>query len=104
MEGSITLLGETGTVKVGGPAVNQIEQWTFADKQPDDDLVEQASYQTTSVYGFGHPPYYANMLDTLQGNAEALCDGQQGLLSLELLTAAYRSARNGLTIHLPLVD
>ncbi len=102
LEGSITLLGETGTVKIGGPAVNQIEHWLFADTQPDDDLVEQASYETTSVYGFGHPPYYANMLDTLQGKSEAICDGQQGLLSLELLSAAYRSAEHGINIKLPL--
>ena len=102
LEGSITLLGETGTVKIGGPAVNQIEHWIFADDSDDDALVEQASYKTTSVYGFGHPPYYANMLDALQGKAEALCDGQQGLLSLELLSAAYRSAREQKVIHLPL--
>lgn len=102
LEGSITLLGETGTVKIGGPAVNQIEHWSFADETADDALVEQASYETTSVYGFGHPPYYANMLDALQGRAEALCDGQQGLLSLELLTAAYRSANEQKVIHLPL--
>ena len=67
LEGSITLLGETGTVKIGGPAVNQIEHWAFADERPDDAEVEQASYQTTSVYGFGHPAYYANVLDALQG-------------------------------------
>ena len=54
LEGSITLLGETGTVKIGGPAVNQIEHWTFADMSPDDKLVEQASYQSTSIFGFGH--------------------------------------------------
>ena len=102
LEGSITILGETGTVKIGGPAVNQIEHWTFADESPDDALVEQASYETTSVYGFGHPPYYANMLDALQGKAEALCDGQQGLLSLELLSAAYLSAKESRIIHLPL--
>ena len=36
LEGSITLLGETGTVKIGGPAVNQIEHWAFADESPDD--------------------------------------------------------------------
>ncbi len=102
LEGSITLLGETGTVKIGGSAVNQIEHWSFADKSPDDLLVEQASYETTSVYGFGHPPYYANMLDVLQGKDEALCDGYEGLHSLELLTAAYRSARDGKTINLPL--
>jgi UDP-N-acetyl-2-amino-2-deoxyglucuronate dehydrogenase len=102
LEGSITLLGETGTVRIGGPAVNQIEHWDFADQSPDDALVEQASYQTTSVYGFGHPPYYANVLDALQGNAEALCDGREGLRSLELLIGAYRSARDGSTVHLPL--
>lgn len=102
LEGSITLLGETGSVKIGGPAVNQIEHWSFADVSADDELVEQASSETTSVYGFGHLPYYANMLDALQGKAEALCDGQQGLLSLELLSAAYRSANQQKVVHLPL--
>jgi UDP-N-acetyl-2-amino-2-deoxyglucuronate dehydrogenase len=102
LEGSITLLGETGTVKIGGPAVNQIEHWAFADQSPDDALVEQASYETTSVYGFGHPPFYANVLDALQGQAVALCDGREGLRSLELLIGAYRSARDGRTVHLPL--
>ena len=102
LEGSITLLGETGTVKIGGPAVNQIEHWTFADKSPDDKLVEQASYQTTSIYGFGHPLYYENMLDALQGIAPPLCDGRGGLGSLELLIGAYRSARDGQTVHFPL--
>jgi UDP-N-acetyl-2-amino-2-deoxyglucuronate dehydrogenase len=102
LEGSITLLGETGTVKIGGPAVNQIEHWAFGDQSPDDALVEQASYETTSVYGFGHPPFYANVLDALQGKDEALCDGREGLRSLELLIGAYRSARDGRTVHLPL--
>lgn len=102
LEGSITLLGESGTVRTGGPAVNQIEHWAFADSSPDDALVEQASYATTSVYGFGHPPYYANVLDALQGKVEALCDGREGLRSLELLIGAYRSARDGHTVCLPL--
>ena len=102
LEGSITLLGETGTVKIGGPAVNQIEHWAFADESPDDALVEQASYETTSVYGFGHPPYFDNLLDALQGKAEPLCDGREGLKSLELLIGAYRSARDSRIVHLPL--
>jgi UDP-N-acetyl-2-amino-2-deoxyglucuronate dehydrogenase len=102
LEASITLLGETGTVRIGGLAVNRIEHWAFADKRPDDTEVEQASYATTSVYGFGHSPYYANVLDVFQGKAEALCDGREGLRSLELLIGAYRSARDGRTVHLPL--
>ncbi|QNI52865.1 putative oxidoreductase [Synechococcus sp. BIOS-E4-1] len=102
LEGSITLLGETGTVKIGGPAVNKIEHWAFADECPDDADVEEASYATTSVYGFGHQPYYTNVFDALQGKAEALCDGREGLRSLELLIGAYRSARDGRAVHLPL--
>ena len=82
--------------------MNQIEHWTFADQSDDDAMVEQASYETTSVYGFGHPPYYANMLDVLEGKANALCDGRQGLLSLELLSAAYLSAERKSVIDLPL--
>lgn len=104
LEGSITILGETGTVKVGGPAVNHIEQWSFAYESPDDSLVDQSSYETTSVYGFGHPPYYANMLGVLNGKEEAVCDGRQGLMSLELLSAAYRSANEGKVIYLPLTN
>ncbi|MFM7230005.1 MAG: Gfo/Idh/MocA family oxidoreductase, partial [Cyanobacteriota bacterium] len=51
---------------------------------------------------FGHPHYYANVLAALRGEAEALCDGREGLRSLELLIGAYRSARDGVTTHLPL--
>ena len=102
LEGSITLLGLNGSVKIGGQAVNKIEHWNFADQSPDDALVEQASYETTSVCGFGHPPYYANVLDSLQGKAEAQCDGREGLRALEILIGAYRSARDGRTVHLPL--
>ena len=82
--------------------VNQIVHWSFADESPDDELVDKASYETTSVYGFGHPPYYANVLDALQGKAQALCDGREGLRSLELLSCAYRSARDSVTVRLPL--
>src|SRR5678809_1317039 len=57
-EGSITILGEKGTVRVGGVAVNQIEHWEFADSLPMDDKLDEARYQTTSVYGFGHQLYY----------------------------------------------
>ena len=102
LEGSITILGEKGTVKIGGPAVNEIEEWMFADKHEDDNKIKDANYETTSVYGFGHPPYYANLLDTLLGKDKPICDGREGLRSLELVISAYRSARDGSTVHLPL--
>ena len=53
LEGSITILGEMGSVKVGGVAVSN-QTWDFVDKQDYDYEVKSANYETTSVYGFGH--------------------------------------------------
>lgn len=102
LEGSITILGEKGTVRVGGVAVNEIQHWEFAEKLPEDDQIASANYQTTSVYGFGHPLYYKNVIEVLRGEAEPETDGREGLKSLEVLVAAYLSARDGKRIALPL--
>jgi UDP-N-acetyl-2-amino-2-deoxyglucuronate dehydrogenase len=102
-EGSITLLGERGTVRVGGVAVNKIEHWEFDTSHADDAKVADASYGIESVYGPGHPLYYDNVINTLRGEAHAEVDGYEGLRSLEVLIAAYRSARDGVRVGLPLV-
>lgn len=102
LEGSITILGEQGTVRIGGVAVNDIQLWDFADPRDYDDEIKTANYETTSVYGFGHPLYYKNVIDTLRGEAEPETDGREGLKSLEVLIAAYLSARDGRTVSLPL--
>lgn len=102
LEGSITILGEKGSVRVGGVAVNDIQLWEFAEPRDYDVSVKEASYQTTSVYGFGHPAYYENVIATLRGEAEAETDGREGLKSLEVLIAAYLSARDSRTVSLPL--
>jgi len=102
LEGSIIILGEKGTAKIGGVAVNEIQHWEFAEKLPEDEDITQASYATTSVYGFGHPLYYDNVINTLRGEAVPETDGREGLKSLELLIAMYLSARDGRRIALPL--
>jgi UDP-N-acetyl-2-amino-2-deoxyglucuronate dehydrogenase len=102
LEGSITVIGEHGTVRIGGVAVNEIQHWEFADQDQDDERVKSASYQTTSVYGFGHPLYYDNVIKTLRGTAEPETDGREGLRSLEILIASYLSARDGRRVALPL--
>ena len=102
LEGSITILGEKGSVKIGGKAVNKIELWEFKDPHQDDELVRNASYETSNVYGFGHPIYYENMLKSIKGECEPICTGDEGLKSLQLLIAAYRSAISDQDIKLPL--
>ena len=102
LEGSITILGEKGTVRIGGVAVNEVQHWDFEDKDPDDLIIKEVSYETTSVYGFGHPLYYENVINVMRGEAEPETDGRQGLKSLEVIIATYLSARNGQRIALPL--
>jgi UDP-N-acetyl-2-amino-2-deoxyglucuronate dehydrogenase len=102
LEGSITVLGEKGTVRIGGIAVNDIQHWEFDETKDYDDSVKEVSYQTSSVYGFGHKLYYRNIIDALRGNSEPETDGREGLKSLEILIAAYLSAKNDRTISLPL--
>ena len=102
LEGSITVLGEKGSVRIGGVAVNEITHWQFDTPHEMDAQIADASYQTTSVYGFGHPLYYDNVINTLRGEAQAETDGREGLKSLELLIAMYMGARDGKRINLPL--
>ena len=102
LEGSITIIGEKGTARIGGVAVNDVQCWEFSDSDPDDAAIKSASYETTSVYGFGHPLYYDNVIKVLRGEAEPETDGREGLRSLELLIASYLSARDGRRVALPL--
>ena len=102
LEGSITILGEKGSVRIGGVAVNEIKHWEFETPHAMDKDIAEASYQTTSVYGFGHPLYYDNVINTLRGEAQPETDGREGLKSLELLIAMYMSARDGKRVPLPL--
>ena len=102
LEASITILGEKGTVRIGGVAVNEIQHWQFDEPHEYDEKIAGVSYETDSVYGFGHDVYYKNVVEVLTGEAKAETDGREGLKSLEIIIAAYLSARDGKTVSLPL--
>jgi UDP-N-acetyl-2-amino-2-deoxyglucuronate dehydrogenase len=102
LEGSITILGEKGTVKIGGVAVNDIQHWEFDEPKDYDEEIQDANYQTSSIYGFGHPLYYKNVVEVMRGKSLPETDGREGLKSLEILIAAYLSARDGKVVSLPL--
>ena len=102
MEGSITLLGERGTAKIGGTAVNKVEHWEFADAGPEDERIRAMDSNPSSVYGYGHEGYYRNVLAVLRGDAKPETDGRAGRKSLELILGIYESARTGRDVPLPL--
>ena len=101
LEGSITILGTKGTVKIGGKALNKIETWKFADTNETYEEAKNSSYEIDNVYGMGHSAYYDNMLKVFEKNEQPICSGRQGLRSLELLEACYLSGK-GEPVDLPL--
>ena len=101
LEGSISILGETGSVEVGGFAVNEMKTWNFsATLDGDSDVIEKYSVNPPNVYGFGHQAYYEHVVDCLDNDAAQLVDGLQGRKSLELINAIYESIETGKEVAL----
>jgi UDP-N-acetyl-2-amino-2-deoxyglucuronate dehydrogenase len=92
LEGSISILGELGTVVVGGFAMNEMVSWEFAERRPDDDdVLSKFSVNPPNVYGFGHKEFYHHVVECIRKEKAQLVDGLVGRKSLELITAIYES-------------
>ena len=92
LEGSLTLLGEKGSVEIGGFAVNEMKTWNFVDPMDEDkEVLTKFKENPTNVYGFGHIKYLQNVCESVLDNKKALVDGLEGRKSLELIHAIYES-------------
>lgn len=101
LEGSVSILGEGGTVEIAGFAVNIMKTWSFVDINPgDEDVMEKYSVNPPNVYGFGHQAYYEYVVDCISNNGPHLVDGFVGRKSLELINAIYESIETGREIFL----
>lgn len=101
LEGSLSLLGEGGTVEIGGFAVNQLKVWNFVKELPEDaSVMEKFSVNPPNVYGFGHQAYYEHVVDCILNDTQQLVDGLTGRKSLELINAIYESVETGQEVHL----
>lgn len=96
LEGSISILGENGTVEIGGFAVNKMRVWNFSRPEPGDrDVLETCGENPPDVYGFGHVRYLEHIVDCILHDKAALVDGLEGRKSLQLITAIYESIESG---------
>ncbi len=92
LEGSISILGEKGTVEIGGFAVNEMKVWRFEQSTPDDaEVLTRYSVNPPNVYGFGHQAYYQHVVGCILHEQPQLVDGLEGRRSLELISAIYES-------------
>lgn len=103
LEETLYLFGETGTAKAAGTSDNIIEEWNFADSKDDPKTVkETCSEIPPNVYGFGHTPLYADVIDAIQTGREPYVTGEDGKRALELVLAIYKSAAEHRPVKLPL--
>jgi predicted dehydrogenase len=101
LEGSISILGENGSVEIGGFAVNQMKVWEFVDQQAQDgEVIAKYSVNPPNVYGFGHQAYYEHVVDCIVNDKPQLVDGLEGRKSLELISAIYESIETGREVPL----
>lgn len=96
LEGSLSLLGEKGSVIIGGHAVNKILYWKFDDHRPEDEEIQaQFSQDVPNVYGRGHTPFLADVIEAIEQRRPALMEAEEGRKVIEILTALYESAACG---------
>lgn len=101
LEGSISIMGENGSVEIGGFAVNQMKVWSFVTQESDDaNVMDKYSVNPPNVYGFGHQAYYEHVLDCLKNGHRQLVDGLEGRRSLELISAIYESIETAKDVQL----
>lgn len=92
LEGSISILGGTGSVEIAGFAVNRMKTWNFTRPEPGDaEVMEKYSVNPPDVYGFGHKAYYEHVVDCINNDSRQLVDGIEGRKSLELIAGIYES-------------
>ena len=98
LECSIAILGEKGTVKLGGRAINEIEFWEAKN-------CPKPKIQEKIIPGFAgvspnHFFVYQDILDYLQKKKKPFFSGEEALKSIEVIEAIYQSARKNKEIKL----
>lgn len=103
LEETLYIFGEKGMAKAAGTSDNIIEEWRFDDNIDDSEtVIETYCENPPNVYGFGHTPLYADVIDAIETERQPLVDGEAGKRALELVLAIYKSAAEHRAVKLPL--
>jgi predicted dehydrogenase len=100
LEGSISILGEKGSVVIGGFFMNELTTWEFEKKQPIDDTIFEKAARNPSDWSYNHGEYLKDVIRSVESNRSGLVDGLEGRKSLELVSAIYESIETGREITL----
>jgi predicted dehydrogenase len=100
LEGSISILGEKGSVIIGGFYMNELHTWEFQDPLPSDDEMMDKYGTNPDGWGYNLGEYLKDVIRALDQDRAGLVDGLEGRKSLELISAIYESIETGREIPL----
>jgi UDP-N-acetyl-2-amino-2-deoxyglucuronate dehydrogenase len=97
LEGSITLIGEKGTIRIGGEYLNKLEFWDVPEFPLPDDVEftdkpnSYGKYQGTSS---NHDKVISGIIAELNGSSGMTVEGTEGIRSIAAIETIYRSIRS----------
>jgi predicted dehydrogenase len=94
MEGSLTIFGEKGTVKIGGQYLNEleyqdIENYRIENLPPGNPPNQYGQYQGSMS---NHDKVYQNVIEVLEGSGIIATNGLEGLKTVEIIDKIYSNA------------
>ena len=95
LEGSISILGEKGSVVIGGCFMNELTTWEFVERQPADDVMIEKYGKNPEGWGYNLGEYLKDVINAIHQKKSGLVDGLEGRKSLELISAIYESIETG---------
>jgi UDP-N-acetyl-2-amino-2-deoxyglucuronate dehydrogenase len=100
IEGSVSVLGEGGSVEIGGFSMNELKIWQFENETPEDKNIFDDFGKNPSDFAWNHEQYLRDVVESISNGRKALIGGFEGRKSLELINAIYESAETGKMIPL----
>jgi len=100
LEGSISILGEKGSVEIGGFFMNELKTWNFIEPDEMDIDIWDKFAKVPNEHGWNHTEFFKDVINSLRNNRKGLIDGLEGRKSVELINAIYESAETGKEVFL----
>ena len=100
LEGSISILGEKGSVVIGGFFMNDLTTWEFEDPLPEDEKAFEEFGTNPEGWAYNLGEYMKDVIRSIEAGKAGLVDGLEGRKSLELISAIYESIETGREIPL----
>ena len=96
MEGSITIFGSKGTIKIGGQYLNELEYFNVENEKSPSLAIGNApnNYGTYLGSMSNHDKVYENLIDVLQNNGSISTSGIEALSSLSLIEEIYAKSKS----------